>query len=430
MGKKSKRYRSTSGSSQSTSSLIAQLEESAAEQAAVLGNMMNGDFSSTLSSVPMLSSSSDTAGQTSDSSPRNTNNIYSYDIPRKGKPPRVSSGSSVALDDDQSCMSSSSTSSNDDNDSKLRHYVTRTNVRRRQLTPSEKKSMEPGLRSLIENSGADDGEATEEILEFVYYLIEIKRSFGYIKRELFEAVTDERLPSALCQALEPYLFDLITHDPTDPSSVLDVDEHGHALRPSERPRTHRNTVSEVKWGSAVILSVAGENSVNISDIEKKNGVSVHANVDAGTLRIVGPSDFRVAQALGECHDLAYAGIKRKYSSRKDNSSEKEGTVSSSTQVGTSKPNKLKRKSKTAPIVDVSANVPQFEQHVKEAGLFVVKGEFVKALAEFRQALVLDVPNAAVTSTLISNVSSCITACADTDDSIELDTQACLILQRK
>ena len=430
MGKKSKRYRSTSGSSQSTSSLIAQLEESAAEQAAVLGNMMNGDFSSTLSSVPMLSSSSDTAGQTSDSSPRNTNNIYSYDIPRKGKPPRVSSGSSVALDDDQSCMSSSSTSSNDDNDSKLRHYVTRTNVRRRQLTPSEKKSMEPGLRSLIENSGADDGEATEEILEFVYYLIEIKRSFGYIKRELFDAVTDKRLPSALCQALEPYLFDLITHDPTDPSSVLDVDEHGHALRPSKRRRIYRNTVSKVKWGSAVILSVAGENGVNISAIEKKNGVSVHANVDAGTLRIVGPSDFRVAQALGECHDLAYAGIKRKYSSRKDNSSEEEGTVSSSTQVGTSKPNKLKRKSKTAPIVDVSANVPQFEQHVKEAGLFVVKGEFVKALAEFRQALVLDVPNAAVTSTLISNVSSCITACADTDDSIELDTQACLILQRK
>ena len=70
MGKKSKRCRSKSGSSQSTSSIssieIAQIEETAAQQAATLEKMESGDFSSTPSSVPVSSSSSDTAAQTSD----------------------------------------------------------------------------------------------------------------------------------------------------------------------------------------------------------------------------------------------------------------------------------------------------------------------------------------------------------------------------
>lgn len=46
-----------------------------------------------------------------------------------------------------------------------------------------------------------------------------------------------------------------------------------------------------------MVLVAGENDKNISALEKNDSVSVHAHadVDAGTLRIVGPSHHRVKE---------------------------------------------------------------------------------------------------------------------------------------
>ncbi|KAL7432587.1 hypothetical protein ACHAXH_006164 [Discostella pseudostelligera] len=72
-------------------------------------------------------------------------------------------------------------------------------------------------------------------------------------------------------------------------------------------RKANETTESVTWGSDAIKAVIGRGGVNIRAVEEVTGVRIDADVEAGTLAIVGPAND-VATALTMCHNAAFGEV--------------------------------------------------------------------------------------------------------------------------
>ena len=72
-------------------------------------------------------------------------------------------------------------------------------------------------------------------------------------------------------------------------------------------RKANETTESVTWGSDAIKAVIGRGGANIRAVEEVTGVRIDADVDAGTLVIVGPS-HQVSAALTMCHNAAFGEV--------------------------------------------------------------------------------------------------------------------------
>jgi len=72
-------------------------------------------------------------------------------------------------------------------------------------------------------------------------------------------------------------------------------------------RKANETTESVTWGSDAIKAVIGRGGANIRAVEEVTGVRIDADVEAGTLAIVGPAND-VATALTMCHNAAFGEV--------------------------------------------------------------------------------------------------------------------------
>lgn len=72
-------------------------------------------------------------------------------------------------------------------------------------------------------------------------------------------------------------------------------------------RKANETQESVTWGSDAIKAVIGRGGTNIRAVEEVTGVRIDADVDAGTLAIVGPAN-QVATAMTLCHNAAFGEV--------------------------------------------------------------------------------------------------------------------------
>lgn len=72
-------------------------------------------------------------------------------------------------------------------------------------------------------------------------------------------------------------------------------------------RKANETTESVTWGSDAMKAVIGRGGANIRAVEEVTGVRIDADVDAGTLVIVGPS-HQVSAALTMCHNAAFGEV--------------------------------------------------------------------------------------------------------------------------
>lgn len=72
-------------------------------------------------------------------------------------------------------------------------------------------------------------------------------------------------------------------------------------------RKANETQESVTWGSDAIKAVIGRGGANIRAVEEVTGVRIDADVDAGTLTIVGTAN-QVATALTMCHNAAFGEV--------------------------------------------------------------------------------------------------------------------------
>jgi len=72
-------------------------------------------------------------------------------------------------------------------------------------------------------------------------------------------------------------------------------------------RKANETEERVTWGSDAIKAVIGRGGANIRATQEATGVRIDADVEAGTLVIVGPSE-QVATALTMCHNAAFGEV--------------------------------------------------------------------------------------------------------------------------
>jgi rRNA processing protein Krr1/Pno1 len=80
-----------------------------------------------------------------------------------------------------------------------------------------------------------------------------------------------------------------------------------AILAAEAERKAAEVEESVTWGSDAIKAVIGRGGANIRAAQEATGTSIDADVDAGTLTIVGPAD-RVSIALTMCHNAAYGEV--------------------------------------------------------------------------------------------------------------------------
>ena len=166
----------------------------------------------------------------------------------------------------------------------------------------------------------------------------------------------------------------------------------------------------IKWlGHDAIRSIIGNvYDTNIDSLMRGcPELCIRADVAAGALSIYGPVD-QVDMAEEMCKELAIEGLQL-WRAKKRRRKSKSATS----------------KSKTAPTVDVSANIPKYELHIEQARA-LSSGDHVNAIDEFTQALMLDLPRGFLPPDVIDEVVSFIKSCADTDDSAQVRTQAVCI----
>jgi len=72
-------------------------------------------------------------------------------------------------------------------------------------------------------------------------------------------------------------------------------------------RKANETTESVTWGSDAMKAVIGRGGANIRAVEEVTGVRIDADVDAGTLVIVGPS-HQVSAAITMCHNAAFGEV--------------------------------------------------------------------------------------------------------------------------
>jgi len=75
----------------------------------------------------------------------------------------------------------------------------------------------------------------------------------------------------------------------------------------EAERKANEAEERVTWGPGAIKAVIGRGGANIRATQEATGVRIDANVDAGTLVIVGPAD-QVSIALTMCHNTAFGEV--------------------------------------------------------------------------------------------------------------------------
>jgi rRNA processing protein Krr1/Pno1 len=80
-----------------------------------------------------------------------------------------------------------------------------------------------------------------------------------------------------------------------------------AVLAAEAERKAAEVEESVTWGSDAIKAVIGRGGANIRAAQEATGTSINADVDAGTLIIVGPAD-RVSIALTMCHNAAFGEV--------------------------------------------------------------------------------------------------------------------------
>mmetsp|Transcript_10702 Transcript_10702/g.22983 ORF Transcript_10702/g.22983 Transcript_10702/m.22983 type:complete len:731 (-) Transcript_10702:272-2464(-) len=80
-----------------------------------------------------------------------------------------------------------------------------------------------------------------------------------------------------------------------------------AILAIEAERKANEAEERVTWGSDAIKAVIGKGGANIRATQEATGVRIDADVDAGTLVIVGPSD-QVSTALTMCHNAAFGEV--------------------------------------------------------------------------------------------------------------------------
>lgn len=76
---------------------------------------------------------------------------------------------------------------------------------------------------------------------------------------------------------------------------------------AEAERKANETEERVTWGSDAIKAVIGRGGANIRAAQEATGTRIDADVEAGTLVIVGPADD-VAAALTLCHNTAFGEV--------------------------------------------------------------------------------------------------------------------------
>lgn len=91
--------------------------------------------------------------------------------------------------------------------------------------------------------------------------------------------------------------DCVQHGLVEARAILAIDEERKANEAEER----------VTWGSDAIKAVIGRGGANIRATQEATGVRIDADVDAGTLVIVGPADD-VSTALTMCHNAAFGEV--------------------------------------------------------------------------------------------------------------------------
>lgn len=91
--------------------------------------------------------------------------------------------------------------------------------------------------------------------------------------------------------------DCVQHGLSEAQSILDAAAERKANEAEER----------VTWGSDAIKAVIGRGGANIRATQDATGVRIDADVEAGTLVIVGPSD-QVSTALTMCHNAAFGEV--------------------------------------------------------------------------------------------------------------------------
>mmetsp|Transcript_30538 Transcript_30538/g.62326 ORF Transcript_30538/g.62326 Transcript_30538/m.62326 type:complete len:719 (-) Transcript_30538:277-2433(-) len=77
-----------------------------------------------------------------------------------------------------------------------------------------------------------------------------------------------------------------------------------AILASEAERKANENTEKVTWGADAIKAVIGKGGSNIRATQDATGVKIDADVDAGTLVIVGPRE-QVSAALTMCHNAAF-----------------------------------------------------------------------------------------------------------------------------
>lgn len=95
------------------------------------------------------------------------------------------------------------------------------------------------------------------------------------------------------------------------SGPEDCVQHGlseaQSILAAEAERKADEAEESVTWGSDAIKAVIGRKGANIRATQEATGVRIDADVEAGTLKIVGPSD-QVSTALTMCHNAAFGEV--------------------------------------------------------------------------------------------------------------------------
>jgi len=89
--------------------------------------------------------------------------------------------------------------------------------------------------------------------------------------------------------------------------VQDGLAEAQAILAMEAERKANEAEERVTWGPGAIKAVIGRGGANIRATQEATGVRIDADVDAGTLVIVGPAD-KVSTALTMCHNAAFGEV--------------------------------------------------------------------------------------------------------------------------
>lgn len=89
--------------------------------------------------------------------------------------------------------------------------------------------------------------------------------------------------------------------------VQDGLAEAQAILAMEAERKANEAEERVTWGPGAIKAVIGRGGANIRATQEATGVRIDADVDAGTLVIVGPAD-QVSTALTMCHNAAFGEV--------------------------------------------------------------------------------------------------------------------------